>query len=85
MFAKRGIAFHRNHDAVGGVLKKGRDLTYLLRWTAKPGAVMGDPIICKMNCVRSLINKHIVCTDATFETNLAGILAHMLDVNAAKE
>ena len=38
------------HEAAGGVLKNGRDLTYLLRWTAKPGAVTGDPTACKSSC-----------------------------------
>jgi hypothetical protein len=70
------------YEAVGDVLKKGRDLTYLLRWTAKPGAVMGDPTAYNNDCVRGSTQ---LSEGKVSKTNLARILAHVLDVNPTRQ
>ena len=62
--------------------KKGSDLTYLLRWTAKPGAVIGDPTACKVFSAGSIKN---IAQAVASMMNLTRILAHLLDINTAQK
>ena len=62
--------------------KKGSDLTYLLRWTAKPGAVIGDPTACKVFSAGSIKN---IAQAVASMMNLTRILAHLLDINTEKK
>jgi hypothetical protein len=64
------------------VPKKGSDLTYLLRWTAKPGAVIGDPTACKVFSAGSIKN---FAQAVASMMNLTRILAHLLDINTAQK
>ena len=72
------------HRAVGGVLKNGSDRTYLLRAAANPGVVTGEPTACNNIDVSSLAfcqrSKHA----RGLILHLARVLAHLLDVNPAK-
>ena len=72
------------HRAVGGVLKNGSDRTYLLRAAANPGVVTGEPTACNNIDVSSLA----VCQRSKHARglilHLARVLAHLLDVNPAK-